>query len=225
MSIIISEEIRNIHYAKPLKAEDLKYYTEHFALAILQYCFDIYDKWLVSDAPDLQNEEGSEGIEVTELAISLNKAIIGDCLHYWETGDIRYKNKAENRGAHPGNEFYILPTIDSNDELAALEDIFRKKLKKLNTYKKRNINNLGIIIVMDGIPLTATSENWAEVIRVLQSDSSLKYDKAFFVYNSVLSYYNCKTDTTTNYNIDKNDFDALSKYARYTTEQKISHKE
>lgn len=143
MSIVLTDEIRNMHFPKPLKAEEMKYYTEHFALAVLRYCFDCYDSWRAADAPDLQSDDGTAGIEVTELAISLNKAIVGDCLHFWETGDVRYKNKAEHRGARAGEEFYILPSVDSNDELAALETIFRKKLSKLSTYKKRGINTFG----------------------------------------------------------------------------------
>ena len=220
MSIVIADEIRNMHFPKPLKAEEMKYYTEHFALAVLRCCFDCYDGWRVADAPDLQSEDGTAGIEVTELAISLNKAIVGDCLHYWETGDVRYKNKAEYRGARAGEEFYILPSVDSNDELAALEAIFRKKLGKLSGYKRRGINRLGLIMVMDAIPLHATAEKWAEVVRVLQSGTDNRYDKVFFAYSSALSYYNCATDTTTNYAIDRDDFDALKKYARYMAENK-----
>ena len=220
MSIVLTDEIRNMHFPKPLKAEEMKYYTEHFALAVLRYCFDCYDSWQAADAPDLQSEDGHAGIEVTELAISLNKAIVGDCLHFWETGDVRYKNKAEYRGARAGEEFYILPSVDSNDELAALETIFRKKLSKLSTYKKRGINTFGLVMVMDGMPLPATAENWAEVVRVLQSDAEEKYDKVFFAYSSALSYYNAVTDTTTNYTIDRADYDALERYARYMAENK-----
>lgn len=209
-----------MHFPKPLKAEEMKYYTEHFALAVLRYCFDRYDSWRVADAPDLQSEDGSAGIEVTELAISLNKAIVGDCLHYWETGDVRYKNKAEYRGARAGEEFYILPSVDSNDELAALETIFRKKLSKLSAYKKRGINRLGLIMVMDGLPLAATAENWAEVVRVLQSDAEERYDKVFFAYSSALSYYNAATDTTTNYAIVRDDYEALAKYARFMADNR-----
>ena len=220
MSIVLTDDIRNMHFKHQLKAEEMKYYTENFALAILRSCFDIYDDWIVCDAPDLQSPDGSSGIEVTELAISLNKAIIGDCLHYWETGDVKYKNKAEYRGARAGESFYILPSVDSNDELAALETIFRKKLIKLTGYKKRGIHKLGLIMVMDGLPLSATAENWADVVRVLQSDSEEKYDKVFFTYSSVLSYYNCITDTVTNYPIDKNDYEALGKYARSIVESK-----
>ncbi len=220
MSIVLTDEIRNMHFENQLKAEDMKYYTEHFALAILRCCFDIYDSWSVSDAPDLQSADGASGIEVTELAISLNKAIIGDCLHYWETGDVKYKNKAEYRGARAGESFYILPSVDSNDELSALETIFRKKLSKLTGYKKRGIEKLGLIMVMDGLPLPATAENWADVVRVLQSGYEERYDKVFFTYSSVLSYYNSKTDTMTNYPIDKNDYEALGKYARLMVESR-----
>lgn len=118
------------------------------------------------------------------------------------------------------NGLFILPSFDSNDELAALETIFRKKLGKLSGYKRRGINRLGLIMVLDGMPLTATAENWADVVRVLQSGADDKYDRVFFAYSSALSYYNCVTDTTTNYAIDRDDFDALKKYARYMTENK-----
>lgn len=220
MSIILTDEIREMRFPKPLKAEEMKYYTEHLALTVLRYCFDRYDDWQVSDAPDLQSKDRNAGIEVTELAISLNKAIVGDCLHYWETGDVRYKNKAEYRGARAGEEFYILPSVDSNDELASLEEIFRKKLAKLSSYKERGINRLGLIMVMDALPLSATVENWAEMVRVLQSDAAERYDKVFFAYNFALSYYNCETNTTTNYPIYRDDYEALKKYARYMSENK-----
>jgi hypothetical protein len=220
MSIELTDDIRELHFSQPIKPEEMKYYTEHFALAVLRYCFDEYDSWIASDAPDLQSPDGAAGIEVTELAISLNRAIVGDCLHYWETGDERYKAKAEHRGARPGEEFYILPSVDSGDEFAALETIFRKKLSKLTGYKKRGIEKLGLIMVMDGLPLPATAENWADVVRVLQSGSEERYDKVFFTYSSVLSYYNSKTDTMTNYPIDKNDYEALGKYARLMVESR-----
>ena len=67
MSIVLTDEIRNMHFPKPLKAEEMKYYTEHFALAVLRYCFDCYDSWQAADAPDLQSEDGHAGIEVTEI--------------------------------------------------------------------------------------------------------------------------------------------------------------
>lgn len=218
MSILLTDEIRGLNFQNPLRTEKMKYYTEHFALAALRYCFDCYDSWIAADAPDLQSSNGTEGIEVTELAISLNRAIVGDCLHYWETGDVRYKNKAEYRGARPGEEFYILPSVDSNDELAALETIFRKKLSKISGYKKRGIGKLGLIMVMDGLPLKATAGNWAEVVRVLQSGTEERFDKVFFLYSSVLSYYNCASDTATDYDIDRSDYDALAKYARFMAE-------
>ena len=73
---------------------------------------------------------------------------------------------------------------------------------------------------MDGLPLPATAENWAEVVRVLQSNAEEKYDRVFFAYSQALSYYNAATDTTTNYPIERDDFDALERYARYMTENK-----
>ena len=224
MSIELTDEIRSHHFTKPLRSEEMKYYTEHFALAVLRYCFDEYDSWKVCDAPDLQSADGSSGIEVTELTISLNKAIVGDCLHYWETGDEKYKQKAEHRGATAGDMYYILPSVDSNDELSALETIFRKKLRKLKSYKKRGFGSIGLIVVMDGLPISSTKKNWADVVRVLQSDSPEKYDIIFFIFTSVLSCFNCKTGVTEDIEIDRNDFEALSKYARIMSEKYHSHK-
>ena len=219
MSIELTDDIRDHRFTKPLSSENMKYYTENFALSILRYCFDDYDDWKVCDAPDLQSADRSGGIEVTELTISLNKAIVGDCLHYWETGDVKYKEKAEHRGATAGDEYYILPSVDSDDELAALETIFRKKLRKLSSYKKRGFNSLGLIIVMDALPISSTEKNWADVVRVLQSDQPDKYDVIFFVYPAVLSRYDCSTGNIERIVIDKRDFAALEKYARIMAEK------
>ena len=219
MSIELTDDIRDHHFARPLSAENMKYYNENFALAVLRYCFDGYDGWTVCDAPDLQSSDHSEGIEVTELTISLNKAIVGDCLHYWETGDVKYREKAEHRGATAGDMYYILPSVDSDDELSALETVFRKKLRKLSSYKKRGFRTLGLMIVMDGLPISSTEKNWADVVRVLQSDSPEKYDLFFFVYPSVLCRYNCSDGTVERTEIGRSDYAALEKYARIMTER------
>ena len=221
MSIELTDEIRQHRFTEPLSSENMKYYTENFALAVLRYCYDEFDGWKVCDAPDLQSTDRSGGIEVTELTISLNKAIVGDCLHYWETGDVKYKQKAEHRGAAAGDMYYILPTVDSDDELAALETIFRKKLRKLTSYKKRGFRTLGLIIVMDALPISPTEKNWADVVRVLQSDCPEKYDVIFFLYPSVLSRYNCADGTIERIEIEKEDFAALEKYARIMAENSL----
>ena len=219
MSIELTEKIRNTHFSKPLRSEEIKYYMENFALAVLRYCSDEYDNWSACDAPDLQSSDGTTGIEVTEVAIGMNRAIVGDCLHYWETGDVRYKNKAEQRGATAGDMFYILPSFDSNDELSALETIFRKKLAKLSLYKKRGFRKIGLIMVMDGLPIPSTAKYWADVVRVVQSASELKYDFVYFTYCSVLSRYDCSAGTVTNTDLDRSDYDALKKYARCIIEK------
>ena len=219
MSIDLTDEIRNKHFAAPLKSEEMKYFTEHFALAVLRFCLEGFDDWFVADSPDLQSHDKTSGIEVTELAIDINRAIVGDCLQYWETGDIKYKNKAESRGAASGDMYYILPAVDSNDELSAFETIFRKKLKKIGNYKKNGFNRLGLIIVMDGIPISSTSRYWSDIVRVLQSAAAEKYDKVYFSYTSVLSCYNCITGETININIKTNDYEALKKLARIETEK------
>ena len=115
--------------------------------------------------------------------------------------------------------FYILPSFDSNDELSALETIFRKKLAKLSLYKKRGFRKIGLIMVMDGLPIPSTAKYWADVVRVVQSASELKYDFVYFTYCSVLSRYDCSAGTVTNTDLDRSDYDALKKYARYVIEK------
>ena len=221
MSIELTDEIREHRFTSPLKSENMKYYTEHFALSVLRYFFDEYDDWIVCDAPDLQSADGTAGIEVTELTISLNKAIVGDCLNYWKTGDVKYSEKAEHRGAAAGDMYYILPIFDSDDELSALEAIFRKKLRKLKSYKKRGFKSLGLILVMDALPIRSTEVNWADVVRVLQSDSPEKYDVIYLVYPTVLGRYD-RSDGAVEYrNISREDYPALEKYARIMAEKSI----
>ncbi|MBQ9897915.1 MAG: hypothetical protein IJM44_00485 [Ruminococcus sp.] len=219
MSIRLTDEIRGSHFTSPLDPGELKYYTENFALAVLRYCFDCYDDLTVCDAPDLQSADNSVGIEVTEVAISMNRAIVGDCLHYWETGDVKYKNKAEQRGATAGEMYYVLPSVDSEDELAALETIFRKKLGKLSSYKKRGFRRLGLIMIMDGLPLKNTAMSWADVVREIQSSSRERYDVVYFAYSAALSYYDCETGDVGYIQIEKPDLEALKKYARLAVEK------
>ena len=214
MSLELTDEIRSMHFSAPLRSEQMKYFTEHFALAVLKYCYDDFGCWTVNDAPDLQSGDKTCGIEVTELAIDLNRAIVGDCLQYWETGDVKYRNKAEGRGAAYVDMYYILPTVDSNDELAALEKIFRKKLKKIENYKKHGFGKLGLMLVMDGLPIPSTVRYWADIVRVLQSDSINKYDKVYFTYSSMLSCYDCISGTTEDIPINSGDYSALKKLAR-----------
>lgn len=214
MSIELTEEIRSRHFDSPLRSEQIKYFTEHLALAVLKYCFDDFDTWIVGDAPDLQSGDKTSGIEVTELAIDLNRAIVGDCLQYWETGDVKYRRKAEGRGAAYLDMYSILPTVDSNDELAALERIFRKKLKKIEHYKKNGFERLGLIIVMDGLPIDSTVRYWADIVRVLQSDTANRYDKIYFAYSSVLSCYDSISGKKEDFTISKADYSALKKLAR-----------
>ncbi len=221
MSIELSDEIRNSRFASPLRAEDMKYYTEHFALAVLRYCFDEYDSLTVCDAPDLQAEDRSIGIEVTEIAINNNMAIVGDCLHYWKTGDKRYREKAEQRGATPGDSYYILPSVDSDDELSAIERIFTKKLRKLSSYRKKGFRRLGLVMVMDALPIPVTEMYWSDVVRDVQAESAEKYDIVFFAYSSALSVYDCHSGKTEFYDINSADMDALQRYARRRAEECI----
>lgn len=222
MSIELSDEIRNRRFTAPLRAEDMKYYTEHFALAVLRYCFDEYDSLTVCDAPDLQAADKSIGIEVTEIAINNNMAIVGDCLHYWKTGDKRYREKAEQRGATPGESYYILPSVDSDDELSAIENIFAKKLRKLNSYRRKGFRKLGLVMVMDGLPIPVTEMYWSDIVRDVQAESPEKYDIVFFAYSSALSVYDCLTGKTEFFEISPADMEAIGKYARCRAEELIT---
>lgn len=222
MSIELTDDIRKRRFSAPLRAEDMKYYTEHFALAVLRYCFDEYDSLTVCDAPDLQAADKSIGIEVTGIAINNNMAIVGDCLHYWKTGDKRYREKAEQRGATPGETYYILPSVDSDDELSAIESIFAKKLGKLRSYRRKGFRRLGLVMVMDGLPIPVTEMYWADVVRDVQAESPEKYDAVFFAYASALSVYDCHSGRTEFFEIPPADMDALERYARCRAEELIA---
>ena len=87
MSIELPHNISAIEPLHPLDSENMKHYTEELALAVLRYFFDEYDNLLVKDAPGLQMPDGDIGIEVTEIAVSKNKAIDGDYLQYRKTKD------------------------------------------------------------------------------------------------------------------------------------------
>lgn len=219
MSIELTEEIRNTEFIYPLDSEDMKHYTEEVALAVLRYCFDEYDSLLVKDAPDLQSPDGSMGIEVTEVAVSKNKAIDGDYLQYRKTKDDKYLNKIREKGGTATDMNYGVLPVTKDDELAAMRSVFKKKLKKIPEYKSNGFGVLGLMMVMTEIPIPYTAYEWGEMIYTLNSSSDEQYDRIYFTYHSALSILDCKTGMVEFKPIAENDYNALCAYARIKAEK------
>ena len=218
MSIELPHEIPNIESLQPLDSESMKHYTEELALAVLRYCFDEYDNFLVKDAPDLQSPDYSIGIEVTEIAVSKNKAIDGDYLQYRKTKDDKYLVKIREKGGTATDMNYGVLPVTKDDELEAMKNVFRKKLKKIPEYKSKGFGVLGLVMVMNEIPIPYTAYEWGEMIYGLNSSSDNKYDRIFFTYRSTLSILDCTTGKVEFKPIAEKDYNALCAYARMKVE-------
>lgn len=214
MSIELPHDIPAIESLHPLDSEDMKHYTEHLALAVLRYFFDEYDNLLVKDAPDLQSPDGYIGIEVTEIAVSKNKAIDGDYLQYRKTKGTKYLEKIREKGGTATEINYGVLPVTKHDELDAMKVVFQKKLKKIPEYKCKGFCVLGLVMVMNEIPVPHTAYEWGEMIFNLNSCSVEKYDRIFFVYRSALSILDCTTGKVQFKPIAAKEYDVLCEYAR-----------
>ena len=219
MSISITQDVRDMVFKGPMSSSDMKHYDEHLALAILKYCFDDYDHLIVKDAPDLQSPECSIGIEVTEVAISRNKAIEGDYLQYRKTKNKKYIEKINKSGGKATNDYYIVTPVTKHDELDAMKTVFQKKLKKIVDYRDKGFKTIGLVMLMTEPPIPQTAFEWGTMIHSINSNSEYRYDKVFFTYPSALSILDCSTGTVEYIVIDHNDYDALKKYARKMAEK------
>ena len=223
MSIELTDEIRTKVFTASMNSEDFKLYDENFALAVLRYCFNDYDDLMVIDSPDLQSPDHSVGIEVTEITTSSNAAISGDFVNFRKTGKIKYKEKIEKNGGTATNYSVSYLPVTEDDEMNAIEIVFRKKLKKLKKYKNKGFKKLGLIMLMSGPPIPTVALNWGDLIYKLQSSSNYKYDMIFFAYSSALSILDCSTGKTDYIHIKPDDLDALKRYARIKAEESKNH--
>ena len=214
MSIELPHNISAIESLHPLDSEDIKHYTEELALAVLRYFFDEYDNLLVKDAPDMQMPDGDIGIEVTEIAVSKNKAIDGDYLQYRKTKDTKYLEKIKEKGGTATDINYGVLPVTKHDELEAMKAVFQKKLKKIHEYKSKGFNVLGLVMVMTEIPVPYTAFEWGEMIYALNSGTDKHYDRIFFTYRSALSILDCTTGEVQFKSIAAKEYDALCEYAR-----------
>ncbi len=222
MKIDIPDEVKNIVYTTPLDSEKMKYYTEAFAWLALQYCFDEYKNLQLSDAPDLQDINNMLGIEVTEVAIPSTKIVDGNWLHYRKTGEEKYKIKAERFGGEFDHISCSYPPITSKDELECIEETLKKKIMKIPSYRNKGFHTIGLIFVLNEMPLPDTAFRWGDVVKKVQSQSSEKFDMLFFLYSNALSY--CKCDTykveyiTLGGQVRDELRGELSRYSRYIAE-------
>lgn len=221
MKIDIPDEVKDIVYTTPLDSEKMKYYTEAFALLALQHCFDRYKDLQLSDAPDLQDVNNKIGIEVTEVAIQNIKAIDGNWLHYRKTGKEKYKIKAEQLGAEFDNISCSYPPTTSKDELECIEQILKKKIEKIPSYRNKGFHTVGLIFVLNKPPHPDAALKWGEIMKKVQSTSSEKFDILFFLYHNALSWCDCNTYKTEYIILEEQVSDELSHYSRYIAEKVI----
>lgn len=219
MSLHITNEIRNKQFINPMESKKMKYFIEQYALAILRYYFDEYDCLISNDAPDLQSPDCSLGVEVTEVTQNINQSFIGDFLQYRKTGDEKYINKITLKGGIANNYSYTLPPVNEKDEFDTITNIFHKKLNKVNQYRNKGFKTLGLVMVMHDPPLPTVANNWSTYIHNIQSNSISKFDIVFFSYPYALSIFNCSTGITEYKIINRNDYDAICKYARVMAEK------
>ncbi len=217
--LIITDEIRNTEFLKPMKSEAMKHYIENYALASLRYCFrDKYDDWLLLDSPDLQSPDHQCGIEVTEIVVKGKNEIDSQWQKYRETGDKKHIDVGIKLGATFDDTTCSYPVVNSKDELSALETVFSKKIHKLQKYRDNGYREVGLILVMNDIAIPNTALQWYKRVLEIQKTKPTQFDVVFFLHSCDLSWIGNNEHEPHYIHIPNKDGDALRKYARIQAE-------
>lgn len=182
-------------FDKPLTSRLGKKYVEYFALSILQYCYDgMYDEFEVSDAPDIRDREGIIGIEVTEAITDDDAQIRGEFVKYQLKNNIERKERSkqiiEQRGARIEGGTLHYPVIDSNIDIVAVQNVIKKKMEKIEEYKKKGFQKLGLFVYNNGLPVPMKLAYWKNCFDEVLCKYKKKYDILYFGCSGGIIEYN-----------------------------------
>lgn len=182
-------------FDKPLTSRLGKKYVEYLALSILQYCYDgMYDELEASDAPDIRDRKGVIGIEVTEAITDDDAQIRGEFVKYQLKNNIERKERSkqiiEQRGARIEGGTLHYPVIDSNIEILAVQNAIKKKMKKLEEYKKKGFQKLGLFVYNNGFPAPMKLDHWKNCFDEVLCKYKKKYDIVYFGGSGGVIEYN-----------------------------------
>ena len=212
-------------FKKPLDAKLHKRYIEQLSFSMLKHILpEFSSKFIWLDSPDLQTEDKSIGIEITE-AIAPETAQIDGEHAKWRFGKQTEHDKQECKRLIEKNGGTVdtigisYPVVNSDLEWEIFEKALRKKLRILPTYKAKGFAKMGLFIFFNEPPIPFNLETSMTRFAAIQKDSVDQYDFLFFGYRTGVIGYNFRDMSYQHYSVDQDAFDDMSIHARKIVEE------
>lgn len=215
----ITDEIKNFQVTTALPAELIKTSREYTTLAILKYSFpDCFSTLHKAESPDLQDDEGKLGIEVAWGGAPRNELITSEGLKYSRAKNEKAREKClqiiRQNGGDRDEISITYPVGTAEDDKKHVQNIFRKKLKKVDNYRKA-FKQVGLAIMID-IPLFYfTDSDWGQWLSDLNQGA---FGFVAIIHWSGVDIYDFSSKKYFSKRIDRETMGDLSKLARMTAE-------
>jgi hypothetical protein len=212
-------------FAKPLDSKLRGKYIERFAFNLLKHILPEFSSIFVwADAPDLQANDKSVGVEITEAIAPATAQIDGEHAK-WRFGKQTEHDKQECKRLIEKNGGTVdtigisYPVVNSDMEWEIFEKALRKKLRILPTYKAKGFAKMGLFIFFNEPPIPFDLEASMTRFAEIQKDSVDQYDFLFFGYRTGVIGYNFQDMSYQHYPVDQDAFDDMSMHARKLVEE------
>ena len=215
----ITDDIRNFQVKTALQPEKIKTSREYRTLAILKYSFpEKFSKLHKAEAPDLQDDEGELGIEVTWGGSPKDEMISGESYKYVHAKtEADRKNCLQKIQKNGGNRSAITttyPLSTAEGDIVHIQNVFCKKLKKADTYRKA-FRHVGLAILID-IPMSFFSDSdWGKWLSDINDDC---FDFVAIIHWSGVEIFDFSSGEYSSRIIDWKDMDALKRLGRMAAE-------
>lgn len=211
-------------FAKPLNSKLHSKYIEQLSFSLLKHIFpETSSKFVLSDAPDLQAEDKSVGIEITEAVAPEIAQIDGEFAKLCfgkkaEHEKEKCKRLIEKNGGEVDSIGLSYPVTNSKDEWSIFSNALKKKVKLLPLYRRKGFKKMGLFILFDEPPIPFDPKVAMERFADIQKDSVDQYDFLLFGYRNGVIGYDFSNMTYEVHTIDQDTFDDLSLSARKLVE-------
>ena len=216
-----------IAFEKPLDSKLHSAYIEQLSFLLLKHIFpEISSKLTLSDAPDLQAEDKSVGIEITEAVVPEIAQIDGEhaklCFgKKMEHEKEKCRRLIEKNGGEVNSIGLSYPVTNNKDEWNIFLNALKKKVKLLPSYRSKGFKKMGLFILFNETPIPFNPKVAMERFAEIQKDSIDKFDFLLFGYhNGVIVYYFSNMSYEI-YTINQDTFDDLSLCARNLVELSV----
>ncbi len=211
-------------FTKPLDSKLHSTYIEQLSFSLLKHIFpETSYKFVLSDAPDLQAEDKSVGIEITEAVAPEIAQIDGEFakLRFGKKAEHeieRCKRLIEKNGGEVDSIGLSYPVTNSKDEWNIFSNALKKKVKLLPSYRRKGFKKMGLFILFNEPPIPFDPKVAMERFAEIQKDSIDQYDFLLFGYRNGVIGYDFSNMSYELYTIDQDTFDNLSLCARKLVE-------